>query len=213
MRPACLLWRRYEVSGPLFSLDRSPARRSNLRMPRKTVKRKSSGAGKAPFAGSGLRAPVASRPVMPAHYGVSKSAKGMLDWTWARQRLTDSHNYVIVTVRSDGRPHAMGMHGVWFDDAFYFGTGDATRKAKNLAANPNCILINERLEELVVVEGIAERISYKELPKPLSALSKKKYGWPMEPMKGGLVFKLTPKTVFGLPEMLFATAPTRWKFE
>jgi len=182
-------------------------------MPGKTVKRKTSAARKDPSAGSGSGAPFASRPVMPADYGVSKSDKGLLEWKWASQRLADSHNYVIVTVRPDGRPHAMGMHGVWFEDAFYFGTGEATRKAANLAANPNCILVNERLEELVVVEGIAERISYKELPKPLSALSKKKYGWPMEPMEGGVVFKLTPKTVFGLPEMLFASAPTRWKFE
>ena len=157
--------------------------------------------------------PVRSRPVMPAQYGVSKSEKGMLDWKWARERLTESHNYVIVTVRPDGRPHAMGMHGLWFEDAFYFGTADATRKARNLATNPNCILINERLDELVIVEGTAEKIAYKAVPPTLSAESKKKYGWPIQPSKSGWVFKLAPRKVFGLPEKLFATAPTRWKFE
>src|SRR6516225_9252021 len=125
----------------------------------------------------GTKPPVASRPFMPG-YGVSKSKKGMLDWNWARERLTKSHNYVIVTARPDGRPHAMGMHGLWFEDAFYFGTGETTRKAKNLAANPNCILVNEALEELVIVEGIAEQIGYDALPPALSAVSKKKYGWP-----------------------------------
>ncbi len=149
---------------------------------------------------------------MPAIYGISKSAKGMLDWSWARERLTNSHNYVIVTVRPDGRPHAMGMHGLWFADAFYFGTGDTTRKARNLAKNPHCIVINEQLHELIIVEGMAERVSYDALPHALSALSKKKYGWPMERQTGGVVFKVTPRTVFALPEKQFATAPTRWKF-
>lgn len=156
--------------------------------------------------------PIASRPIMPAQYGASRSEKGILEWSWARERLSDSHNYVIVTVRPDGRPHAMGMHGLWFDDAFYFGTGKTTRKARNLAGNANCIVINERLDELVIVEGRAERISYSDLPQGLSPLSKKKYGWPMDPRMGGIVFKLIPRTVFGFPLKQFATAMTRWKF-
>jgi len=157
--------------------------------------------------------PVASRPVMPRDYGVSRSAKGMLDWGWAQQRLTASYNYVIVTVRPDGRPHAMGMHGIWLDDAFYFGTRDTTRKAKNLESNQHCILINEKLDELVIVEGIAQRIDFAALPKALSQLSQKKYGWPLKARPGGVVFKVVPRKVFGLPLMQFATAPTRWKFE
>ncbi len=56
--------------------------------------------------------PRATRPDIPAGYGIEKTTKGMLDWSWARQRLTGSHSYVIVTVRPDGRPHAMGMHGL-----------------------------------------------------------------------------------------------------
>lgn len=163
--------------------------------------------------GTAASHPVASRPVMPADYGISKSIKGLLDWTWASDRLAESHNYVIVTVRPDGRPHAMGMHGLWFEDAFYFGTGETTRKARNLAANPNCILVSERLEELVIVEGIAEQIGYDALPPALSAASKKKYGWPYDPRMGGVIFKVTPRVVFALPEKQFATAPTRWTFE
>jgi hypothetical protein len=159
------------------------------------------------------KSPVASRPVLPAIYGTSKSKKGLLDWAWASERLTGSHKYVLVTVRPDGRPHAMGMHGLWFEDAFYFGTRDTTRKVKNLAANPHCILVNEHLDELVIVEGTAERIAFDVLPKELSPLSQKKYGWPMDPRAGGVVFKVSPTTVFALPEKLFATSLTRWKFE
>jgi Pyridoxamine 5'-phosphate oxidase len=186
--------------------------RFNLLMRSQPAKRKPSAKKKNISPVDTPKSPIASRPVMPTQYGISKLAKGMLDWKWARERLTVSHNYVIVTVRPDGRPHAMGMHGLWFEDAFYFGTADSTRKAQNLAVNPHCILINEQLAELVIVEGTAEKIAYKAVVGALSDASKKKYGWPIQPSKGGWVFRVVPKTVFALPEKLFATAPTRWKF-
>ena len=44
----------------------------------------------------------------PASYGFPRSPKGLLDWNWARERLTNSHNYVIVAVRPDERLHAQG---------------------------------------------------------------------------------------------------------
>jgi len=153
------------------------------------------------------------RPQVPAGYGFPTSPKGMLDWRWARKRLTGSHNYVIVTVRPDGRPHAMGMHGLWFGDAYYFGTESGARKAKNLAVNPHCILINEKLHELVIVEGVAEVVDYSRLPDGLSAASKKKYGWPMDPSTGGVVYKLTPRIAFAFPEKQIATAVTKWVFD
>lgn len=86
----------------------------------------------------------ACRATVPAGYGFPTSPRGMLDWGWAREHLAESHNYVIVTVRPDGRPHAMGMRGLWIDDAYYFGSDPATRKARNLAVDPHCILINEK---------------------------------------------------------------------
>ncbi len=107
----------------------------------------------------------------------------------------------------------MGMHGLWFEDAFYFGTGGTTRKAKNLGANPCCIVVNESLDELVIVEGTAEQLGYDALPSALSAASTKKYGWAYDPRMGGVVFKVTPRVVFALPEKHFATAPTRWIFD
>ena len=63
----------------------------------------------------------------------------MLPWKWAVKKvkmLTDSREYWMVTVRPDGRPHAMIIWGIWFDGAFWFGTGSKTQKARNLSKNP-----------------------------------------------------------------------------
>jgi len=181
-------------------------------MPAKGAKKKA--AKKAAVdAASRLKRPRTSRPVLPATYHFPTGAKGLLDWGWARERLTNSHNYLVITVRPDGRPHAMGMHGLWIRDAFYFGTSVETRKAKNLAINPNCVLVNERLDELIIVEGTATPITVSELPPGVSATSKTKYGWPMAARPGGVIFKVTPRVVFAFPEKQIATAVTRWIFD
>ena len=186
-------------------------------MAARNVKQKSTTAKKASAVKASsiaiVKQPKAMRPVVPASYGFPTSPKGLLDWSWARERLTKSHNYVIVTVRPDGRPHAMGMHGLWAEDAYYFGTGTETRKAKNLESNPNCILICENFQELLIVEGIAEKIGYDQLPAGLSDASKKKYGWPMKPHKGGGVYKLNPRVAFAFPLKQLMTALTKWVFE
>jgi hypothetical protein len=155
--------------------------------------------------------PHAMRPIVPASYGFPTSPNGLLDWSWARERLTKSQNYVIVTVRPDGRPHAMGMHGLWHDDAYYFGTSSVTRKAKNLASNPHCVLIREDMNELIIVEGIAETVEFDQLPHGLSDASKKKYGSPMKPHSGGKIYRLSPRVVFAFPLKQIA-AITKWVF-
>ena len=95
-------------------------------------------------------------------YGIPKAMKGSLSWDWAHDRLTNSHNYLITTVRPDGRPHTMVVWGIWLDNAYYFSTGSTTRKARNLAANPNCVVCNDNVEEAVIVEGQARQLAVPE---------------------------------------------------
>src|SRR6516225_1717296 len=183
-------------------------------MPAKTKRKKSRARRSATR--SSLSAPTkqprAMRPEVPASYHFPTSPKGLLDWSWALERLTKSQNYVIVTVRPDGRPHAMGMHGLWHDDAYYFGTSSGTRKAKNLALNPHCALIGEDMNELIIVEGVAELVDLDDLPQGISNASKKKYGWPLKPHSGGKIYKLLPRVVFAFPLKQITTAVTKWVF-
>ena len=157
-------------------------------------------------------APTASRPLLPGAYGVPKDLKGSLSWAWAKKRLIDSHNYLIITVRPDCRPHAMIVWGIWLDDAYYFSTGSTTRKAQNLAANPNCIICNENVEQAVIVEGKAQKLEVPHIPKDAFPLYFEKYGWKLDPEMGD-VYKLTPSKVIAMPEKLFPKGATRWLFE
>ena len=155
--------------------------------------------------------PRTERPQIP-DYGISQSKTGLLPWKWAEKTLAASREYWIATVRSDGRPHAMIIWGLWFDNAFWFGTGSKTQKARNLAGNANCIVGTQNAAEVVIVEGVAELVSDKVILKKLQPASKRKYG-----MSGGdgsePVYRVRPKRVFGLIEKTFPKTATRWTFD
>ncbi len=124
--------------------------------------------------------PRAGRPQIP-DYGISKSKTGLLPWKWAVKTLTESREYWMVTVRPDGRPHAMIIWGLWFDGAFWFGTGSKTQKARNLSKNPNCIVGTQDAAQAVILEGVAELVADPAVAKKLGPASLRKYG-----MSGGM---------------------------
>lgn len=178
------------------------------------------------------RTPDASRPHAPG-YGFPKGTKGLLPWSWAEQRLKRSHNYWIVTVKPDSSPgavsphgfsphsfspHSMVVWGLWQDGRFLFSTGSQSRKARNLAANPNCIVCTENAAEAVIVEGLAEIADVAARRKMIPAYERK-YDWDLSSMRDDLlsmkepVFSVRPKVVFGFWEKHFQQKSTRWKFD
>jgi len=144
-------------------------------------------------------------------YGVPRSLKGALPWEWARQRLVESHNYFIVSVRPNGAPHMMPVWGIWLEEAFYFSTAETSRKARNLKRNAACVVGTENAEEAVIVEGVARRLPAKEIPPQAFTNYKAKYGWELDP-KRGPVIAVHPRVVFAMPEKQFPKAVTRWQF-
>jgi len=144
-------------------------------------------------------------------YGLPRGTRGLLPWKWAEQRLARSHNYWITTTRPDGRPHTMLVWGVWVDGCFYFSTGAQSRKARNLAANPHCVICTEKAAEAVIVEGTASTTADAGLLANVSPVYAKKYKpWKLDPSMGP-IFQVRPDVVFGLREKTFKAA-TRWVF-
>ena len=88
------------------------------------------------------------------------------DWLRLEQLLAEAPLYWIVTVRADGRPHAVPLVGVWHDGSFAFCTGPEEQKQRNLEAGPAvCVTAGSSgvhgwdsgLD--VVVEGTAVRVT------------------------------------------------------
>lgn len=163
-----------------------------------------------------VKTPKSSRP-HAAGYGFPKGKKGLLSWSWAEQRLKKSHNYWITTVKPDDSPHTMVVWGLWQDGRFLFSTGSQSRKARNLAKNPRCIVCTEDAHEAVIVEGVAE-IADVEARRKLIPIYQRKYDWDLSSTRDDMlsmkepVFAVRPKVVFALWEKYFQTKSTRWQF-
>ena len=157
-----------------------------------------------------FKRPIASRPNMPS-YGISENRKDLLPWKWAEDRLKTTQNYFLSTVRPDGRPHAMPIWGIWMDMSFYFSTGKTSVKARNLAANPNCVLCPGSADEAVILEGIANRVEDKKTLSKFAKAYYEKYKWNVSEMNQP-VFVVKPKVVFGHIEKTYAQTATRWQF-
>jgi hypothetical protein len=163
-------------------------------------------------------------------------------WAEARERLEKAEKYRtywVTTVGPDGRPHTMPVIGLWVDKAFYFISGEGTRKGRNLASNPECVMAVglSSLPALdLVVEGKVERVTddaklqrvakgySSELHWPLTVRDDGVFG-PNAPTAGPppyAVFELRPAAVFGLPGLTGMDkegkrrkppiSPTRWRF-
>jgi hypothetical protein len=147
-------------------------------------------------------------------YGIAPAGDGLLPWSWAARRLEQARSYWVATVRPDGSPHLAAVWGVWLDDSFSFSTGGRSRKARNLAANPGCVVTPEHAGEAVVVEGVAGRTTDPAILATLLAAYRQKYGSAFPEPAGNPVFTIRPRVVFGIiehdPE--FTATATRWVF-
>ncbi|WP_336706293.1 pyridoxamine 5'-phosphate oxidase family protein [Oerskovia sp. USHLN155] len=158
-------------------------------------------------------------------------------WADAQTVLQGAEIFWLSTVRPDGRPHVTPLITVWADGALHFCTGRTERKARNLAANPGCVLTtgtNLMTEGLdVVLEGAAERVTEDHTLRRLADRWACKYDWHFDVRDGAFwdseapsdgsdpgeqatveayVFQVQPTTIYAYGRGEDYTA-TRWRFE
>ena len=87
-------------------------------------------------------------------------------WEDIERLLADAQLYWIITVRADGRPHAVPLVGVWHEGAFCFCTGPEEQKQRNLDTNPQVAVTTGSTGthgwdsgKDVVLEGTAVRVT------------------------------------------------------
>ena len=150
---------------------------------------------------------------MIAGYGIATGPDGTLPWEWATERLAASRNYWICTTRADGRPHAMPVWGLWLDEAVYFSTDPGSIKGHNLADRPDAVIHLESGDEMVVAEGVVERVTGDQLPARFVEAYATKYGHTLDVSDPAFAFyRMGPSKVLAWREQDFPTSATRFRF-
>jgi nitroimidazol reductase NimA-like FMN-containing flavoprotein (pyridoxamine 5'-phosphate oxidase superfamily) len=147
-------------------------------------------------------------------YGIAgpTEGRGLLPWSWAEEQLATAQRYWVVSVGEDGRPHAMPVWAVWLEQRLWFSTGGRSRKARNLRADPRCVVHTDG-EDPLVVEGLAEVAADDEAIERMLGAYNAKYPTQPPDLAENPIFRVRPSWVFGLIEREFATSPTRWTFD
>ena len=104
-------------------------------------------------------------------------------WGDIERLLAQAQLYWIITVRTDGRPHAVPLVGVWHEGAFSFCTGPEEQKYRNLVANAQVAVTTGSTGANgwnsgrdVVLEGTAVRVADAEALQSLADAWLDKYG-------------------------------------
>jgi hypothetical protein len=158
----------------------------------------------------------ASRPALPPQYGLlaPDEGQGLLPWAWASERLASSRGYWLSTTRPNGRPHVAVIWGVWLPNAFLFGTIAESRKARNLTANPYCVVCPDQADEAVIVEGVAEQVIDAALHRQFHAAYATKYQEELD-LDQFLIYRVRPRVAFAFisDAIAYPRTATRWTFQ
>jgi hypothetical protein len=122
------------------------------------------------------------------------------------------HTTWLTTINADGSPHVMPVVVVQRSGSWYFTSGPATRKSRNLGRDPRCVVSVATDPFDLVIEGAAEWVTD---PGELCsvAVAFARSGWPAEVAGDALtaeysapsagpapwhVYRVKPSTVFAL---------------
>jgi hypothetical protein len=120
------------------------------------------------------------------------------------------HTPWLTTINPDGSPHLTPVGFAQFDGIWYFTSGPGTRKSRNLAADPRCVVSVATHPFDLVIEGSAARVTDADELRSV-ADEYVRVGWPAQVERDALtaeysapsagpppwhVYKITPSTVF-----------------
>ena len=79
----------------------------------------------------------------PTMSATALTERGESPWSVVEERLENPERprtYWLATVRPNGAPHLMPVIGMWLDGALHLVIGPGTRKGRNLATEPRCVV-------------------------------------------------------------------------
>lgn len=145
-----------------------------------------------------------------------KTRRGHLPWSNIDLRLRSMREIWIATTSPRGRPDATPIWFWWDGSAVYFTCAAVAKKARNIAAQPEVVLINGDGTDPIILKGRAERVAARGELERVDLAYRKKY---VEPHTGESatvfvaddhVYRVRPRIVAA---WAYATASTRTEFE
>jgi Pyridoxamine 5'-phosphate oxidase len=149
-----------------------------------------------------------------------------ISWSRALKQLAaNSGTYWLATTRPGAGPHLAAVGALWVDGNVYFTSGPRTRKSRDIAKNPRCV-VSVSLKDLdLVIEGSARKVRDEATLKRLA----KRYaaqGWPAIVKDGAFTYEYSAPSAGPPPWDLYVIAPvtafgvatakphgaTRWQF-
>ncbi len=159
---------------------------------------------------------------------IAPDATTELPWEMLRDLLAAARLYWLATAHPSGRPHVRPVLAVWVDGLLYTTSTAASRKGRNLAADPRCTVTARTDTMDMVLEGTAVRVTSQDTLRRVAEAYRAKYDWPVTVTGEGFdapygaptagpppyqPYKITPATVFGFGTAEeFAGRTTRWTF-
>jgi Pyridoxamine 5'-phosphate oxidase len=138
------------------------------------------------------------------------SVKAVLDSQLTQAPATGGpqrHTMWLTTINPDGSPHVMPVGVVHHGGSWYFTSGPATRKTRNLSRDARCVVSVATDPFDLVVEGAAERVTDTgELTSVAETYAQD--GWPAEVAGDALTAEFSAPSAGPAPWYLYRVKPS-----
>ncbi len=145
-----------------------------------------------------------------------KTRIGHIPWDTVDRRLLSMREIWIATTSPAGRPDATPIWFWWDGNAVYFTCAAVARKARNIAAQPEVVLLNGDGADPIIIKGRAERVLDRAELQRVDRAYERKYVDPATGTRATIfvaddhVYQVRPRIVAA---WAYATAATRTEFE
>jgi nitroimidazol reductase NimA-like FMN-containing flavoprotein (pyridoxamine 5'-phosphate oxidase superfamily) len=145
-----------------------------------------------------------------------RAVRGHIPWSNVDGRLRSMREIWVATTSPAGRPDATPVWFWWDGQAVYFTCAAVARKARNIAHEPEVVLLNGDGADPIIVKGRAERVDDRDELGRVDSAYAEKYVAPTTGERATIfvaddhVYRVRPRLVSAWS---YATASTRTDWE
>src|SRR4051794_22233548 len=147
----------------------------------------------------------------------TRRLRGHLPWSNIERRLQSLREIWVATASPRGRPDATPVWFWWDGERIYFTCAAVSRKVRNIARQPEVVVLNGDGADPIIIKGRAERVVDPAELDAVDAAYREKYVDPYSGARATIfvaddhVYRVTPRLVSAWS---YATGSTRtdWSF-